>query len=312
MPINTRKSKLTKPNAKQGDCTMNSHAEANYDSTASSPSPKTEVLGKAGNTPVAGSTSNELPQVSLPTDSAQGQPLSPADLVCEVMTDLMANDTFHEKMMAMITSMVHKVVDTTYQRLLNCSEENRGSIHELHVKLDEVQKDFTKLHKQVEAQQEQLKILKRANNDMEQYSRRNCIRVFGIEESRDENCEMIALDVFRNRLGLDVSSPDIDRCHRVGKVKPGYHRALIVKFLSYRVRSKTIKSRRRLKGSGISIQEDLTALNQDLYRKVYTSKKVTNSWTADGRIFVQVKASGGKLNTSIVSSEADLVRLNIL
>ena len=79
---------------------MRSHAEANYDSTASSPSPETEVLGKAGNRPVAGSTSNELPQVSLPTDSAQGQPLSPADLVSEVMTDLMANDTFHEKMMA--------------------------------------------------------------------------------------------------------------------------------------------------------------------------------------------------------------------
>ena len=82
---------------------MNSHAEANYDSTASSPSPETEVLGKAGNTPVAGSTSNKLPQVSLPTDSAQGQPRSPADLVSEVMTDLMANDTFHEKVMAMIT-----------------------------------------------------------------------------------------------------------------------------------------------------------------------------------------------------------------
>ncbi|XP_072181319.1 uncharacterized protein [Diadema setosum] len=94
---------------------------------------------------------------------------------------------------------------------------------------------------------------------------------------------------------LEAVLSDIDRCHRVGKTQDGKHRGgILVKFCSYKTRSKVITARRKLKGSGISIQEDLTARNQELYRKVYTSKKVASAWTSDGRIFAQLKTQRGQ------------------
>lgn len=237
-----------------------------------------------------------------------------ASLVAEVMDDLLANSTFLDKIQLIIKSMVKTVVDATYQRLIDYSEENRGSIHDLKVNMEEAEKDVKKLHNLVESQQEQLDILKRTNNDLEQYSRRNCVRIFGIPEHRGEDPDQLVInDVFRKHLNLDISVANIERCHRVGKMASDKHRALIVKFCSYRVRRQVIASRRKLKGTKISIQEDLTVRNQALYQKVYKSVRLIPSlestWTSDGRIFAQVKATGGKLTSIIISSETDLARL---
>ena len=236
---------------------------------------------------------------------------TPASLITEVMGDLLVNPTFQKQLQDMVKSMVKEIADATYHRLKEYSEENRGAIHDLEVKVEESQKELRSLHQQIETQQNQLDILKKSANDQEQYSRRNCLRIFGIEEKRNEDPDRLLIDVFKDRLQLDVSAADIERSHRVGKMKPGKHRALIIKLCSYRVRRNIIQSRRKLKGTGISIQEDLTAKNQALYHKVYTSSKVVSAWTNDGKIFAQVQATGGKTSVAIVSSDADLVRLNI-
>ena len=250
------------------------------------------------------------------TRQDEGTEQSAASLVAEVMDDLLTNSTFLDKIKQIVKSMVTTVVDATYQRLIDISEKNQGSIHDLQVNMDEAQKELKKLHEIVDSQKEQLDMLKRANNDLEQYSRRNCVRIFGIPEHHGEDPDQLAInDVFKKHLKLDISPTDIERSHRVGKVDPDpdKHRALIVKFCSYRVRKQVIASRRKLKGTKISIQEDLTAKNQALYRKVYKSVKVNpkveSAWTSDGRIFAQVKATGGKTTKIIISSEADLAKL---
>ena len=263
------------------------------------------------------------PSETLPTKNVldenkdETEHVAAANLVAEVVDDLLASSTFLDKLRTVIKSMVQTVVDTTYQRLFESMEENRGSIHDLRVNTTEIEKDFQKLQDLVDSQQEQLNILKRANNDLEQYSRRNCVRIFGIPEEKDENPDDLVInDIFKKRLELDISPSAIERCHRVGKPDPDpeKHRAIIVKFCSYRVRKQVIASRRRLKKSGISIQEDLTMKNQALYRKVYKTvkanpSKVVSTWTSDGRIFAELKTTGKKTIKIIISSEADLARL---
>ncbi len=74
-------------------------------------------------------------------------------------------------------------------------------------------------------------------NHNEQYSRRCNIRIFGIQEIRGENCSEVVINFLKTELGLVISLEDIDRHHRVGPSRGDGSRALIVKFVSYRVKS---------------------------------------------------------------------------
>jgi predicted nuclease with TOPRIM domain len=54
--------------------------------------------------------------------------------------------------------------------------------------------------------------------ELEMYSRRNGIRIFGVAESADENCVKLATSLFKSKLNINnVSEMEISRAHRVGK-----------------------------------------------------------------------------------------------
>ena len=111
---------------------------------------------------------------------------------------------------------------------------------------------------------------------MEQYSRRTCIRIFGVKEEKGENTDAIAADIITNKLGIPLDPVcDIDRSHRTGKVKEASQttssashvhqkpRSIIVKMTTYRKRREIMLNRKKLKDTGITIVEDLTAKNQN-------------------------------------------------
>ena len=136
--------------------------------------------------------------------------------------------------------------------------------------------------------------------DLQQYSRRNCILIHGIPEEREEITDELALDIFNNKLGLDVDLSELDRTHHLGptpvaddngtdsqeenkrKIRP-----IIVKFLSYRVRSKIINARKNLKCRKISITEALVKSRRDLLRKAQERVGFRNAWSYDGKIFAK-------------------------
>lgn len=129
-------------------------------------------------------------------------------------------------------------------------------------------------------------------NDNEQYSRRSNVRVFGIDESPDESCEGKILDFVKAKLDIDLREFDIDRCHRVGLKKAGKPRAIIVKLDSYKVKSRIIKSRKKLKGTAFLITEDLTKENYSLLRKVREAEETSSAWSVDGKIFAKFSNGG--------------------
>lgn len=128
-------------------------------------------------------------------------------------------------------------------------------------------------------------------DELEQYQRRNNIRIFGIKETAGEDTDRIVVDLCREKLGLQgVSLEALSRTHRVGRTpKPGpngeqRHRPIIVRFTSYRDRRVVVDSKKRLKGTGIVIREDLTTLRLELLRKVTAVYGVRSTWSQDGRI----------------------------
>lgn len=129
-------------------------------------------------------------------------------------------------------------------------------------------------------------ILRDKVDNLEQYSRRNCVRIFGVPEESTENTEAKVCDLIKSNLTIDIHPNLIDRCHRVGKPSKNA-RPIIVKFTSYKTRERIIKSRKLLKGTKISIKEDLTHSRYELYKFASTKFGFKNVWTRDGNVFVK-------------------------
>jgi hypothetical protein len=120
-----------------------------------------------------------------------------------------------------------------------------------------------------------------------QYSRRNCLIVTGVRETKGENTDEVIKSFAASKLGVTVEDMDIDRTHRLGKpgMKP---RPIIVKLTRYNTRLKIMKERRKLKGQKMGIQEHLTPFTQHLLNKANelceTAPWIKKVWTWDGRV----------------------------
>ena len=72
------------------------------------------------------------------------------------------------------------------------------------------------MEKKIIDQSEQIHMLQNKSDDSEQYSRRNCVRIFGFPESKGENTDDIVLKLAKEKLGINIDVSDIDRSHRTG------------------------------------------------------------------------------------------------
>ena len=83
-------------------------------------------------------------------------------------------------------------------------------------------------------------------DELEQYSRRNSVRISGIVESEHEDVSKRVLDLFNHKMGVNTKIEDIDRMHRVGK-RGDRPRAVLIKFATYRAREAVFRAKRFLK-----------------------------------------------------------------
>ena len=96
----------------------------------------------------------------------------------------------------------------------------------------------------------------------------------GKNEKTDELVKGVA-----TKVDVEVQDSDIDRSHRLGAPKSGQNgggrpRPILVKFTRYNKRNELIRSRRKLRGTNIGIQEQLTTYKQWLLEKAQHLIKV--------------------------------------
>ena len=120
-------------------------------------------------------------------------------------------------------------------------------------------------------------------NNLEQYSRVNNIRIYGIDdkkknESPDETAEEVCKLLNRD-LQMKVSKSDIDIAHRMGQYRDDGKRPIICKFISRKHKIEAISRRKKLKGSGKGLQEDLTYKNVKLLEAAADNASVKASWS---------------------------------
>lgn len=163
--------------------------------------------------------------------------------------------------------------------------------------------------------------------DLQQYTRRNSLRITGIPETTNESTDQIILDLAHKHLDVALDCKDIDRSHRVGRSNNQARniRPILVKFTTYRARESVITKRSHLKRNietkTIYINEDLTAKKAGLAKRVRQLCKerpdsAAKTWTYDGRIYLlETNKHGAK--KVVINNERDLekylsLNLNVL
>ena len=155
----------------------------------------------------------------------------------------------------------------------------------------------------------------------EQYSRRPNLRFQGVPESTEGSTDQKIVSLVNECMGLSppLAVSDIERSHRLGppKDRDGRDRTrpVIVRFRSERLRDTVYRARTKLKSHNLQqqpdarifVNEDLTARRATsafLARQAKKSKKITDSWTADGKVLIKDLAN----NILQITSHKDLAK----
>ena len=149
-------------------------------------------------------------------------------------------------------------------------------------------------------------------NDLEQYTRRNNIRIYGLNDrDKDESAQettYAVLNFLREKLEIGLKPGDIDIAHRIGRFQSNWNRIVICCFVSRTQRNEVMKKRSALKGTQFVIKEDLTRRNAKLLEKTSELENVQSVWSDQGKIIALLKngTQTGKKNTMVVTLSTDL------
>ena len=145
-------------------------------------------------------------------------------------------------------------------------------------------------------------------DDLEQYSRKNSLEIWGVPEGAYTSTDEVVIRIGK-AINVDIKPEDIEISH---KLKRKTSKPVIVKFVSHKVKSLLYKARTKLKNvktsdvfpsyafasqehQRIFINENLTNYRRELFWKANKMKKdnmITSTWTMDGKIFVKTSPSG--------------------
>lgn len=142
-------------------------------------------------------------------------------------------------------------------------------------------------------------------NDLEQYSRKNSIRIYGMSELPAENTKEMVMNYLKNELSKeDIYNHDITRAHRLGRPSERDDdrqrpRSIIVQFSRYETKQEVIRAARRILKNcrqekiplpRIAVYEDLTAHNASVLKsaiELTRNKKLQAAWSYEGNIYVR-------------------------
>ena len=154
-----------------------------------------------------------------------------------------------------------------------------------------LRKELKAKNDRIEGLEKRIQELETETDNLQQYSRRNSVRIAGIPEVEGEDPVARSLSVINETLQVDppIQITDVDRIHRVGP-KTAASRPMLIKFSTYLAKKRVMEKRSSLRGTRYFLNEDLTRHRAHLCYQARLAKKankIQSVWTADGKILVR-------------------------
>nr|CAI5826572.1 unnamed protein product [Callosobruchus analis] len=210
------------------------------------------------------------------------------------ITSLLKDDEFIVRIVQKVSDGVIKAVEDRLSRLeekVNRLTDNSTVIQDLKAEVNALKSENDYLLKK----QDELDQAKRSNN----------LRFFQVAEKENEN--NLISDVTRlieSHLGIKLQDSEIVTCYRIGKKNANKSRGILVTFSNSRIKQLIYNAKKKLKGSGIVIKEDLTGTRFRLMEAAIEKTSVKSVWSYFGNIYV---LKNGK--RFVIRSDSDLQKL---
>ena len=227
-----------------------------------------------------------MAQVSMPLHPSQLLPMAPSQTA--VMSNVLSDNDVLRVAMKAKAIMMEEIETLVKLKVNEATAELKQDVNFLKDENSKLKDEIKKLEN----------TCKSNIDDLEQYSRRSCVRISGIKEEEGENTDELVLNLAR-RVSADIRPEDLDRSHRVGRPREVSQNAntvprpreIIVKLTNYRARMQLLKGRAFLRSTKakIFINEDLTSARKEIAyecRGLKRDNKIRKVWTYNGNIFI--------------------------
>ena len=222
-------------------------------------------------------------------------------IIMERLNSLFKSDDFENAVSVIVervcSQMSDKIeyemskINTRLNEVASKQENLEAETEDLRSALNHSEVEIKSLKEENECLKRGIITAQQKTNDNEQYNRLEGIRVHGIEETPNENCKEKICNILNGKLGLDIKPSDISKIHRLDQMyrREGKPRPIILRFDAHYHKRECIVNRRKLKGTGIVISEDLTQLNYGVLNRAYKHECVESVWSTEGKLFAKLK-----------------------
>lgn len=180
--------------------------------------------------------------------------------------------------------------DKTVIALKNQVSDKESDIENLTAENENLKKRIEKLEECLAEAKFATKVNERHVNDLAQYSRRNNVRIYGINDRKKNETAAettsLVISFLKDKLNVDAQARDIDIAHRLGQFREDGNRVIICRFMSRTLRNDVMTNRKMLKGSAFVIREDLTFKNAKLLEEASAVSNVKAAWSDQGKVLV--------------------------
>ena len=176
-----------------------------------------------------------------------------------------------------------QLVEGTVTDLIKSLEFSQAEIKDLKNEMKILRNSTNEKQVIIEELQSKVNALEHRINYQEDYSRRNNLRISGIQEQAGgETWEQTASKVSKLLEDkLQLPSVNLERAHRVGPSTTSHPRAIVVRFEKFSDREATMRNAKKLKGTGVYINEDLCPASMEIKKNQFPLMKQAKS---DGKI----------------------------
>lgn len=163
------------------------------------------------------------------------------------------------------------------QELKTSLQFTQGIMDEMKAKKNDIDIKIWSFESSISKSKQELEDLFEKLDHIENQLRRSNLLIDGIAEEKGETIsglEMKIQQMLLNNLGLDSSTIEMERVHRIGQFHEGRKpRKIVVKLLRFKDRQRILFSTKKLKGTNIYINEDFSDLVQQRRRELLPKLK---------------------------------------
>lgn len=206
-----------------------------------------------------------------------------------------------QKQNTMIADMMNKFVECISKTVETKLESMQNEIFVIANDHQKLTKENSLLKRSVETLTDKLQTVTKQNVDMEtqldeieQYSRRDCLVINGLPEVTAETDEKTFVTFVQSKFpDVTINVSDISKAHRLptrdNRDNRRQGRPMVVKFATHKKKDELYSGRKTLKGTNVYMNELLTKKRAELHRFCISNIKERKTvWTKDGKVFVRV------------------------